>query len=112
MFKSALKPYFPIRVATCPCAAVPVMPHAARRSTTCTCGLVAMTSASHAEGRQFDPGQVYSRDRCAKELHTLLNKCYLCVVLERGTAKSGTRHLRSGTMAPLAQWLERWSYEP
>ena len=22
-------------------------------------GLVAMTSASHAEGRQFDPGQVY-----------------------------------------------------
>ena len=23
------------------------------------CGLVAMTSASHAEGRQFDPGQVY-----------------------------------------------------
>jgi hypothetical protein len=26
-----------------------------------TCGLVAMTSASHAEGRQFDPGQVYLR---------------------------------------------------
>ena len=25
-----------------------------------TCGLVAMTSASHAEGRQFDPGQVYA----------------------------------------------------
>ena len=25
-----------------------------------TCGLVAMTSASHAEGRQFDPGQVYN----------------------------------------------------
>ena len=24
-----------------------------------SCGLVAMTSASHAEGRQFDPGQVY-----------------------------------------------------
>ena len=24
-----------------------------------TCGLVAMTSASHAEGRQFEPGQVY-----------------------------------------------------
>ena len=32
---------------------------AARTSATCTCGLVAMTSASHAEGRQFDPGQVY-----------------------------------------------------
>ena len=28
-----------------------------------TCGLVAMTSASHAEGRQFDPGQVYSHLR-------------------------------------------------
>ena len=28
-----------------------------------TCGLVAMTSASHAEGRQFDPGQVYSCSR-------------------------------------------------
>ena len=26
-----------------------------------TCGLVAMTSASHAEGRQLDPGQVYIR---------------------------------------------------
>ena len=26
-----------------------------------TCGLVAMTAASHAEGRQFDPGQVYLR---------------------------------------------------
>ena len=24
-----------------------------------TCGLVAMTSAQHAEGRQFEPGQVY-----------------------------------------------------
>ena len=27
---------------------------------TSTCGLAAMTSASHAEGRQFDPGQVYA----------------------------------------------------
>ena len=25
------------------------------------CGLVAMTSASHAEGRQFDPGQMYAK---------------------------------------------------
>ena len=31
----------------------------ARTICTGTCGLVAMTSASHAEGRQFDPGQVY-----------------------------------------------------
>ena len=28
-----------------------------------TCGLVAMTSASHAEGRHFDPGQVYASSR-------------------------------------------------
>ena len=27
-----------------------------------TCGLVATTSASHAEGFQFDVGQVYSKD--------------------------------------------------
>ena len=26
-----------------------------------TCGLMAMTSAQHAEGRQFDPGQVYKQ---------------------------------------------------
>ena len=31
-----------------------------------TCGLVAMTSASHAEGRQFDPGQVYFPLQCRK----------------------------------------------
>ena len=28
-----------------------------------TCGLVAMTSAQHAEGRQLDPGQVYDLQR-------------------------------------------------
>ena len=27
-----------------------------------TCGLVAMTSAQHAEGRQFDPGQISFKD--------------------------------------------------
>ena len=27
-----------------------------------TCGLVAMTSAQHAEGRQFDPGRVYAQE--------------------------------------------------
>ena len=35
---------------------------------TSTCGLVAMTSASHAEGRQFDPGQVY--ELCLSALAT------------------------------------------
>ena len=34
-----------------------------------TCGLVAMTSASHAEGRQFDPGQVYCASRCPQRAH-------------------------------------------
>ena len=29
-----------------------------------TSGLVAMTSASHAEGRQFDPGLVYFSKKC------------------------------------------------
>ena len=33
-----------------------------------TCGLVAMTSASHGEGRQFDPGQVYREIACASTL--------------------------------------------
>ena len=32
-----------------------------------TCGLVAMTSASHAEGRQSDPGQVYLRLACSPQ---------------------------------------------
>ena len=35
----------------------------ARKIGQSTCGLVAMTSASHAEGRQFDPGQVYALTR-------------------------------------------------
>ena len=36
-----------------------------------THGLVAMTSAQHAEGRQFDPGWVYLFDAChgALRLH-------------------------------------------
>jgi hypothetical protein len=34
-----------------------------------TCGLVAMTSASHAEGRQFDPGQVYLTAPWAQPTH-------------------------------------------
>ena len=39
------------------------------------CGLVAMTSASHAEGRQFDPGQVYSQ-----------NFESICYLLENGSS--------------------------
>ena len=38
---------------------------ASSKPRTCTCGLVAMTSASHAEGRQFDPGQVYDSSNFA-----------------------------------------------
>ena len=38
----------------------------------CTHGLVAMTSASHAEGRQFDPGWVYVRRFCLDHGLTVL----------------------------------------
>ena len=44
-----------------------------------TCGLVAMTSASHAEGRQFDPGQVYSMrvrtQRLAQAIRWVFSPC-------------------------------------
>ena len=54
---------------------------------TCTCGLVAMTSAQHAEGRQFDPGQVYFR--CA----------YLC--LQRGRLPlNRNEHIRAIVYLP------------
>ena len=36
-----------------------------------TCGLVAMASASHAEGRQFDPGQVYPSSHQAQRRNLL-----------------------------------------
>ncbi len=44
-----------------------------------TRGLVAMTSAQHAEGRQFDPGRVYGALAwvyvwCAQAPHALLQK--------------------------------------
>ena len=38
-----------------------------------TCGLVAMTSASHAEGGWFDPGQVYA---CCKNFHVYDSKAF------------------------------------
>ena len=42
-----------------------------------TCGLVAMTSAQHTEGRQFDPGQVYA---CVYvTLFFFLSQCAVCV---------------------------------
>ena len=41
---------------------------------TSTCGLVAMTSASHAEGRQFDPGQVYWTCQSLLSLRSLPQK--------------------------------------
>ena len=44
-----------------------------------TCGLVAMTSASHAEIRQFDPGQVYSMtvgtQRVAQSIRWVFSPC-------------------------------------
>ena len=42
-----------------------------------TCGLVAMTSASHAEGRQFDPGLVYFVAQPMHRLKSLYVPCGL-----------------------------------
>ena len=52
----------PGRRALCPCPANPTntVVTVFEVSIASTCGLVAMTSASHAEGRQLDPGQVYA----------------------------------------------------
>ena len=44
---------------TCPPAFVPATLAHWEQQRQGTCGLVAMMSASHVEGRQFDPGQVY-----------------------------------------------------
>ena len=46
-----------------------------------TSGLVAMTSASHAEGRQFDPGLVYFVARLFHRLKTLYVPCGLHIQL-------------------------------
>ena len=58
-----------------------------------TCGLVAMTSASHAEGRQFDPGQVYAQARAVS------NAC-ACGLAVRpnlaATSKCASREGRAG----------------
>ena len=50
-----------------------------------TCGLVAMTSASHAEGRQFDPGQVYDRLCLARALFLLRSARWLRATNARRT---------------------------
>ena len=39
-----------------------------------TCGLAAMTSASHAEGRQLDPGQVYIIPGCHSRAFRMQDK--------------------------------------
>ena len=49
-----------------------------------TCGLVATTSASHAEGRQFDPGQ--DRSRYAACVARLLFRMPLSNVIDESTA--------------------------
>ena len=46
-----------------------------------TSGLVAMTSASHAEGRQFDPGLVYFVAQPVHRLKTLYVPCGLHIQL-------------------------------
>ena len=54
----------------------------AKRLSAGTCGLVAMTSASHAEGHQFDPGQVYSPQQTAP--HILMYVSFLVLSSMRG----------------------------
>ena len=67
-----------------------------------TCGLVAMTSASHAEGRQFDPGQVYRllpmgrmalRVRLAR-LRVCVCGCGQCAPAQERTLGSEAQRLR------------------
>ena len=54
-----------------------------------TCGLVAMTSASHAEGRQFDPGQVYcfhcALDQFVCENYiSMIHACIINIMVQSG----------------------------
>ena len=48
-----------------------------------TSGLVAMTSAQHAEGRQFDPGWVYSQNLCQLEECYATDTCNLLLFQSR-----------------------------
>ena len=61
-----------------------------------THGLVAMTSASHAEGRQFDPGWVYSTKTPRRAPHTLGNQ-WVCPCL--GDHECGPAPLRHDSAA-------------
>ena len=73
-----------------------------------TCGLVAMTSASHAEGRQFDPGQVYAS--CCKLLQAVQT------VVSSDTWPTATLLLRRVKHPTQARGLKRalsmsWSWQ-
>ena len=65
-----------------------------------THGLVAMTSAQHAEGRQFDPGWVYARiEQCSPQRLQLPKTVAAC---ERPTKSTtlGTCKLHAACHAP------------
>ena len=61
-----------------------------------TCGLVAMTSASHAEGRQFDPGQVYFGASSLLFAFRITSERFLCQNSTVGSLQmqSRARHIR------------------
>ena len=67
------------------------------------CGLVAMTSASHAGGRQFDPGQVYSdiRNRVRPHIYIYI-PIYLCVYID------DYMYIQVARVPKLIQTVESW----
>ena len=56
-----------------------------------TCGLVAMTSAPHAEGRQLDPGQVYHFARAHLQLMKGSSSIPVSQVIELRKDRHGSR---------------------
>ena len=95
----------------------PAIEYSAGRHCTCTCGLVAMTSASHAEGRQFDPGQVYllamrrrwstrasgQRSRVRSEAPD--KRLRTCALSPRGSRIAASIIRLAGNMGPRGGWL-------
>ena len=70
-----------------------------------TCGLVAMTSASHAEGRQLDPGQVYTM--WAPSVRRAAQRAVAVVTHMRADANA-----RRFSVPPRAYGRVRWLHIP
>ena len=70
-----------------------------------TCGLVAMTSAPHAEGRQFDPGQVYFSFYCRSIMAFAIKTHEVPTSIPGAPPQTNGRH-------PAAGWLRALSSPP